>query len=118
MAIRSHHDLVAWQKSLDLAVAVYGLSARFPRDELYRLTAQLTRAAASVPANLAEGSARASRREFAHFVSIARGSLAEVETLLLLADRLGYIEVDELRTVQDRITEIGKMLTTLHRRLR
>jgi four helix bundle protein len=62
MTIRSHHDLVAWQKSLDLTVAIYRLSGQFPREELYRLTAQLTRAAASVPANRAEGSARASRR--------------------------------------------------------
>ena len=85
----SHRDLVVWHKAMDVAVHVYRLTDRFPRNEMYRLTSQLTRAAASVPANIAEGNGRGSRRDYAHFLSIAKGSLNETETFLFLAIRLG-----------------------------
>jgi four helix bundle protein len=74
-AIRSHRDLIVWQKAMDLVVLVYQLCDRFPNSELYRLVSQLTRAAVSVPANIAEGHARATRRDYAHFIAMARGSL-------------------------------------------
>ncbi|HEU0298948.1 MAG TPA: four helix bundle protein, partial [Longimicrobium sp.] len=92
----SHRDLVVWHKAMDLAVQVYRLTTRFPRDEAYRLTAQVTRAAASIPANIAEGNARSSRRDCANFLAIAKGSLNETETFLLLALRLGYLREPEL----------------------
>ncbi len=75
--ISSHRDLVVWQKAMDLVVDVYKLADHFPRPELCRLTSQITRAAASVPANIAEGNARATTKEYAHFLSIAKGSLME-----------------------------------------
>ncbi len=78
--VQSHRDLKVWRKAMDLAVEIYRLTARFPRSETYRLVAQITRAAASVPANIAEGHARATRRDFANFVAIAKGSLMEAET--------------------------------------
>ncbi|WP_331052327.1 four helix bundle protein [Longimicrobium sp.] len=108
---------MVWQKAMDMVVQVYRLSDRFPKSELYRLTSQLTRAAASVPANLAEGNGRSTRREYAHFVSIARGSLNETETFLLLAIRLGYITEEQTGATLSLVTEIGRMLTRLHARL-
>ena len=102
---------------MDLAVEVYRLSARFPPDERYRLTAQITRSAASVPANIAEGNARGGAREYAHFVSIAKGSLMETETFLMLAVRLGYLSMDAAAPALALITEISKMLTRLRFRV-
>jgi len=90
--ISSHRELEVWQMAMDLVVEVYRLSARLPGDERYRLTAQITRAAASVPANIAEGNARSTRRDYANFLSVAKGSLMETETFLILAVRLGYID--------------------------
>ena len=112
-----HRDLVVWQKSMDLAVQVYRLAGRFPKSEMYRLTSQVTRAAASVPANIAEGNARGSRRDYANFLAIAKGSLNETETFLILALRLGYLCEQELAPTLFLITEIGKMLTALRARL-
>jgi four helix bundle protein len=113
----SHRHLVVWQKSMDLAVQVYRLTGRFPRSETYRLTSQVTRAAASVPANIAEGNGRGSRRDYAHFLSIAKGSLNETDTFLFLALRLGYLREHEAAQTMFLITEIGKMLTALRARL-
>jgi four helix bundle protein len=113
----SHRELMVWQKAMDMVVGVYGLTDRFPRSELYRLTSQVTRAAASVPANIAEGNGRATRKDYAHFLASARGSLNETETFLFLAIRLGYLHDEEAVPTLDLITEIGKMLTTLRARL-
>jgi four helix bundle protein len=109
--------LLVWQKSMDMAVQVYRLTACFPKSELYRLTSQVTRAAVSVPANIAEGNGRGSRREYAHFLAIAKGSLNETETFLFLALRLGYLREHETAPTLFLITEIGKMLTALRARL-
>ena len=116
--IRSHRDLIVWQKSMDLAEAVYHLAAKFPANEMYRLCSQVTRAAASVPANIAEGSARGSRRDYSNYLSIAKGSLMETETFLMLAVRLRYISQTEAATAFDLVTEISKMLTSLRSQLR
>ena len=89
---RSHHDLVAWQVALDLVESVYRLTDRFPPSERFGLTAQIRRAAVSVPSNLAEGAGRIGNREFLRFLGIARGSLSEVETQLNIAHRLGYVD--------------------------
>ncbi|HEX7240845.1 MAG TPA: four helix bundle protein [Longimicrobiaceae bacterium] len=113
-----HRDLVVWQKAMDLVVQVYRLSAAFPREETYRLTAQITRAAASVPANIAEGHARSTSRDFANFLSIAKGSLMETETFLMLSVRLGYLSEDTATPTLHLVTEISKMLTSLRNRLR
>jgi len=102
---------------MDLSVEVYRLSASFPRDEKFRLTAQVTRAVTSVPANIAEGNARGTRKDYAHYISVARGSLAETETFLLLAIRLGYLTSSQTAPVLALATEIGKMLTSLRARL-
>jgi four helix bundle protein len=115
--IRSHRDLIVWQKAMDLAVEVYRLSKGFPNDELYRLTSQLTRAIISVPANVAEGHARATAKDYAQFPAIAKGSLAEAETFLLLAVRLGYINEVTASPALSLCTEVGKMLTAIRIKL-
>src|SRR5215471_5618932 len=103
---------------MDLAVEIHRIAARFARSETYRLVAPITRAAASVPANVAEGHARATRRDFASFVAIAKGSLMEAETCLTVALRLGYLTENEASAALHLITENSKMLTALRNRLK
>ena len=116
--IRSHRDLIVWQKSMDLAVEVYRLTKQFPKTETYRMVDQLTRAAASVPANIAEGAARDSPNDYARFLAIAKGSLMEVETFLQLSLRLSYLEAHEAALAAGLIDEISRMLTALRRKVR
>ncbi|MCI0491117.1 MAG: four helix bundle protein, partial [Blastocatellia bacterium] len=93
---RDFTKIRAWQLTDDLAVHVYKLTRQFPREEIYALTSQLRRAASSVPANIAEGSNRNSKRDFSHFLSVASGSLAETRYFLHLSKRLGYVSDSEL----------------------
>ena len=90
--IRSYRDLEVWRRGMDFATEVYRLVKLMPKAEEYRLTAQVLRAAASVPANIAEGHMRGSKKDYARFVSISRGSLAEAETFLMLAIRAGLLK--------------------------
>lgn len=116
-APQSHVDLAVWSKAMALAEAVYGLADTLPKKEEHRLTSQLIRAAISIPANIAEGNARGSRKDYAHFVSIARGSAAELETLLLLAMRTNLaLEVAVSPLLAD-VNEVSRMLNSLRRRL-
>ena len=116
--IQSHRDLIVWQKAMDLAEIVYALAARFPSKETYRLGSQITRAAASVPANIAEGNARGTKRDYANFLSVAKGSLMEAETFLTLAVRLKFITQGEASTAFASVTEVSKMLTSLRTKLK
>ena len=115
--ITSYKDLVVWQKALDLVEMVYDVTRLFPREELYGLTSQLRRAAVSVPSNIAEGHSRHSTAEFRHFLSIANGSLAEIETQLLIARRLNYIEQGTLQNLLSTQAEISKMTNSLKNKL-
>ena len=118
MKVESHRDLIVWQKSMDMVVQIYQLSMSFPQTEIYRLTSQLTRAAASIPANIAEGHARGiTKNDFAHFLSIAKGSLMETETFLMLAVRLNYLTSEQANPTLSLIIEISKMLTSLRYRI-
>ena len=118
MPIHSHRDLIVWQKAMDLAVEVYRLTSLLPKIETYRLVSQITRAGASVPANIAEGQARFGRKEYAHFLSISKGSLMEVDTFLTLAVRLKYLRQADCEAAFALIAEINKMLTKMRNRLR
>ena len=111
-----HCDLVAWQEAMKLVEAVYRDTEPFPQKETYGLTAQMRRAAVSIPSNLAEGAARNSRKEFAQFVGISCGSLAELETQLMLAISLGYLKPDAQCVGQ--VTFVGKLVRSLRRSLR
>jgi four helix bundle protein len=115
--IQSHRDLLVWQKGMDLVVAIYAVSKQFPPEERYGLIQQATRAAVAVPANIAEGHARGTRRDYAHFVSIARGSLMEVETYVMIVERLNLADQKSVAEVLERITELSRMLTVLRQRL-
>lgn len=90
MAHRRHQDLLAWQEAMKLAKLIYTLTAHFPREEQSGLIGQMRRAAVSVPSNIAEGAARHSKKEFLHFLGIARGSLSELDTQVILAKDLGF----------------------------
>jgi len=92
MASRNYRDLIAWQKAMDLVMAVYRASENSPKQELYGLTSQVRRAAVSTPSNIAEGQGRRTNRDFCNFLSIAHGSLREVETQIFIASRLEYID--------------------------
>ncbi len=118
MSIQSFRDLVVWQKSMKLASEAYALAKLLPKAEEYRLTSQLLRAATSVPSNIAEGHARGTRRDYAHFVSMARGSLAETETLLQLLIDVRLLMPERVRFANELCSEIGKMLNGLLARLR
>jgi len=115
--IESHRDLIVWQKAMDMTVEVYRLTGHFPATETYRLTSQITRSAASVPANIAEGFSRGTTRDYAHFLAIAKGSLMETETFLMLSARLSYLTDLEASSTLSIITEISKMLTVLRIKL-
>lgn len=113
MALKTYRDLEAWQKGMDLAVAAYKLGRLFPTNERFGLANQLQRAAASIPANLAEGYARGGRGEYVCFVSVARGSLAEVETHVTLAVRLELIGREQAMPCWKLCQEVGKILNKL-----
>ncbi len=113
MKVLSYRDLLVWQRAMDLAIECYELTKRFPRSETYGLISQLQRAAVSVPSNIAEGRARQHSGESLHHISIAYGSLAEVETLTLMAARLKYISDSQAEEVLQKTAEIGRMLNGL-----
>ena len=108
--------MVIWRRSVELVAECYRLSAKFPPGERYGMTAQLRRAACSIAANIAEGNGRDSAREFLHFLSIARGSLREVQTYLALCRELGYATATGLERAIALADEIGRMLHGLRHR--
>jgi four helix bundle protein len=114
---QSHRELTVWRKGLDLACQVYELTRKMPKEEAYRLSGQMIRCSASIPANIAEGNARGTRRDYGHFISIARGSAAELETFLLLIRRLELAPIDEVNEVLGRAEEVGRMLNALRIKL-
>ena len=112
-AVRSYRDLVVWQKSMSLVAAVYRCTQVFPKAEIYGLTAQLRRAAVSIPSNIAEGQGRLSTGEFKQFLGHARGSLLEVETQISIAEELGYLDPDRSIELLNRSAEVGRVLNGL-----
>lgn len=113
--LTTHKDLDVWKKSMDLAMQVYSLTSRFPKEELYGLSSQMRRSAVSIPGNIAESAARHSRKEFIQFLHVASGSVAELKTQLVLASRMGFLPTT---TALAKIEEIRKMLLGLLRSLK
>ena len=115
---QNYRDLVAWQKAMDLVVDIYRATEQWPDHEQYALTSQVHPAAISIPANIAEGQGRASAKEFLHYLSIAHGSLREVETYVLLGERLDYLDSAESSTLMAHAAEVGRLLNGLRKHLR
>ncbi|MBA4805458.1 MAG: four helix bundle protein [Brevundimonas sp.] len=111
--VQSYRDLLVWQRAMDIAAATYELSRLYPKDELFGLTSQSRRAAASIAANIAEGHGRTNRSTFAHFLRIAQGSLKELETHLLLAERVGVAPPQSTGALLASTDELGRMLRAL-----
>ncbi len=116
--IKCYRDLVVWQKAMDLTVQTYRFCRQLPGTERFGLVSQLQRAAAAIPANLAEGHERRSRGDFRRYVSVALGSLAEVETHLELARRLEFASSEATHGLELQAAEVGRMLSALLRRLK
>jgi four helix bundle protein len=117
MALDSYRELKVWQLGMQLAKEVYLLTQGFPKFEIYGLSSQLQRSAVSIPANLAEGHARNSTKDFLRHITIAQGSLAETETHLLLAESLGHAKISQIAPLLDKYAEERKMLSGLRRSL-
>jgi four helix bundle protein len=115
---RSHHDLAAWQAAIDLAAVMYTLTQSFPVAERNGVISQIRRSVVSVPANLAEGASRSTTKEYLRFVGIARGSLMELETLLIVAERVGMTSRDELAAVIPAVNSTFALLSGLISSLR
>ena len=117
MGARNYRDLIAWQKAMDLAERVYLLTAEFPNDERFSLTSQLRRAVVSIASNIAEGQGRFTKADFRRFLSIAHGSVREVETQVLLARRLSYLSEEQLNLVLESSSEVGRLILGLAKSL-
>ena len=118
MAASSYQDLIVWQKSMELAAEIYKLVKKLPKEELFSLSDQMRKAAVSIPSNIAEGQDRNSNREFARFLTIARGSKAELETQLQICVKVGYLADSDILEATRLLAEIGKMLTALIKKLK
>ena len=111
--ITTHKELVVWQMSMDLAVDVYCITKNFPKSEEFGLTSQMRRAVVSIPPNIAEGYGRGSRNELRHFLEVSSGSASELETQLLICQRVGLEKSDVIDELCDRVKKILKMLSSL-----
>ncbi len=116
--VKSFQDLQVWQLAMDLIPDVYNLTQRLPRNELFGLTGQIRRAGVSVAANIAEGQARHHTKEFLHHLSVARGSLAELHTLILAAERLAYVTREEMQGLSEKVSHVRMLLSGLIKSLK
>jgi len=116
--MRPHHNLNVWNKAVDFVIEIYKAAEDFPKDERFGLISQIRRASVSISANIAEGAARTSEKEFLHFLSNAQGSASEVETELLIAFRLEYLSKSQYNSLSENLDDIGRMLSGLSNHLR
>jgi four helix bundle protein len=116
--VRPHEKLEVWKKAVDFVVNIYRETGTFPSEEKFGLTSQIRRAAVSIPANIAEGAARQSDKEFNHFIAVAQGSCSEVETELLIGSRLGFLAPSVYSALRTEADAIGRMLVGLSKHLK
>ena len=116
--VRSYRDLVVWQQAIELTKCVYQLTESFPKSECYGLTSQLQRSAVSIPSNIAEGHARGSTKEYLYHLSVAMGSLAELETQIIIASELNYISSSRIVSILELSAELGRKLRNLQKSLK
>ncbi|WP_446743486.1 four helix bundle protein [Silvibacterium acidisoli] len=115
--IESYRDLIVWQKAIQLCLAIYRFTAKFPQNETYGLVTQLRRAGVSIPSNIAEGYGRSSTGEYKHFLGIARGSNFEIQTQLVIAHELNLGSQQDRAATEALSTEVGKMLVAIMKRI-
>lgn len=113
MSGKNYQDLIAWRKAMDLVKMIYKVTKDFPKEEVYGLTAQIRRAAVSIPSNIAEGQGRTSSKEFQNFLSIAHGSVREVETQILIAQHLNYLPTEQAQHILNQAGEVGRLIKGL-----
>lgn len=113
--VRTHRDLDVWKKSIDLVTLIYKYTAEYPKDEVYGLTSQIRRCAVSIPSNIAEGSARTTKKDFSHFLAIALGSVAELETQLIISRNLNYLSEAVLDELISELISIRRMTLGLRK---
>jgi len=116
--MKTHYDLNVWNDSITLVKEIYSITTKFPKDEIYGLTSQIKRAVVSIPSNIAEGASRQTTKEFIQFLYIALGSVSEVETQLIIAKELSFIDDNNLNILLTKIESIKKMLNGLIKHLR
>src|SRR5687767_14964143 len=116
--MRPHEKLDVWKKSVEMVTAVYEVTKTFPADERFGLVSQIRRAGVSIPANIAEGAARQTDKEFCQFLSIAQGSASELETELLIAKNLGYVRTEDYERIQQEVNTIARMIVGLSKAVR
>jgi four helix bundle protein len=115
--IKTFKDLMVWQEAMNLVEMIYRHTKNFPKEEMYGITSQIRRAAVSIPANIAEGNGRKSRKEYLRFLSIANGSVSELDTHLLIAERLNYLAKDVKVLLEVQLQSVGKLLSALRKSL-
>lgn len=115
--MRNFKELIVWQKSVDLVADVYNITKKFPEEEKYGLISQMRRAAVSIPSNISEGHMRTTDKDFRHFLGMARGSCAELETQFFIAEKLKYIDLQKRENVLIKVEEVSKMLSSLSSKL-
>jgi four helix bundle protein len=113
--MHNYKNLEVWNMSIDLSISIYTITSSFPSKEQYGLTSQINRSAVSIPSNIAEGCGRRTRNDFKHFLSIALGSSFELETQLIIANKIGLINEKEMESVQTKLISIQKMLFALQK---
>jgi len=113
MKISSYKDLEVWQVSVGMASEIYDITRSFPKEEIYSLTSQIRRAAISIPANIAEGWGRNMTKEYIQFLRVARGSLSELETRLIISNNLSYMDSDSLDALSNTIRRLSSMLNSM-----
>ena len=116
--MKTHHDLEVWKKSIDFVTAIYKVTESYPKTEQYGLISQIRRCAVSIPSNIAEGAGRTSTKEFAYFLSIALGSVSELETQLIVSNNLSFLENSNFEALIEQIITIRKMVIGLKRSIK
>lgn len=118
MKLKSHKELIVWQKSIELTILIYELTSKFPKSELYGTVSQMRRAAVSIPSDIAEGYGRKSRKGYHQFISIAYGSALELETQLIITKRLSFASPSDFQKPESVLQEVLKMLDSLTNKLK
>ena len=113
MSVKDYRDLIVWQKAMDLVETIYRTTAAFPKEEIYGLTSHVRRTAVSIPSNIAEGNGRNTTRDYLHFLGMAYGSVKEVETQVLIAERLRYIDSSHSSRLVQMTAEIARLISGL-----